>query len=129
MSRHLATPGEFEQFMAQLEPVPADRRSAIARMNFEQMAECPICGEPVRRRDRRDLIDGGLAHLLCTRREITPEPSGEQLQNAKRQERDKLEAMRAAAAGRIRERELRLRQTDGNRDHEAPKEGLVGKGA
>ena len=65
MSRHAATPGQFNRLMAQLEPVPADRRAAIARMNFEVVADCPQCGEPVRRCDARRLINGRLLHLNC----------------------------------------------------------------
>lgn len=55
--------------MAQLEPVSADRRPGIARMIFEGLGPCPVCDEPVRRCDRRVLIDVDddqlLAHLEC----------------------------------------------------------------
>jgi hypothetical protein len=69
MSHYPAIPDEFEALMAQLEPVSAGRRPGIARMIFEALGPCPVCDEPVRRCDRRVLIDVDddqlLAHLEC----------------------------------------------------------------
>jgi hypothetical protein len=76
----------------------------------EVVAECPICGRPVRRSDPRDLAlvtdparlgDVALCHLACTGREIPPDPPPEGYEEAKRAEERKLEALRTAVAARL----------------------------
>ena len=100
---------EFEELLAQLDSLPPGRHAAIARMCFKQVAECPVCGEPIRRCDKRTLIeiDGKrqLVHLslACAGREPERELSGEELQKAKDAPLKRLETLRAEAAGRRRE--------------------------
>ena len=65
MNRYPATPREFEALMDQLEHVPSDRRPAIARLIFEEVATCPRCAESVRSCDPRRLVGERLHHLEC----------------------------------------------------------------
>lgn len=67
--RTAATPAEFEALMASLdhlEHLDRERKAAIARLVFEVVADCPTCGEGVRRCDSRRLVNGFLFHLGCT---------------------------------------------------------------
>jgi hypothetical protein len=67
MVRTLVTPAEFEHLMASLDHLHLDRegKAAIARMVFEVVADCPTCGEGVRRCDPRRLVGDRLLHLEC----------------------------------------------------------------
>jgi hypothetical protein len=79
-------------------------RPAVIRMLVEEVAECPICGRPVRRNDPRDLTDTGLAHLVCTGRKIPPDPPPEGYEEANRREERKLAGLRGEVASRVRGR-------------------------
>jgi hypothetical protein len=102
VTRMRATPAEFQALMAWLEPVDPDRRGPIAQMMFEVVGDCPICEEPVRRCDARDLTDAGMAHPACTGRKLPPDPPPERYEEAKRKEERKLEALREEIAARKR---------------------------
>jgi hypothetical protein len=73
---------------------------SVERMLNEAGSVCPICGRPVRRRDRRVLTDGRLAHLACTGRPVDPDPPPEGYEEAKLTEVRKLAALRAEVAER-----------------------------
>ena len=75
-------------------------------LSEERVAECPICGEPVRRNQSRVLTDAGLAHLPCTGRKIPPDPPPEGYEEGKRREERKLAALRADVARRLGKPEL-----------------------
>jgi hypothetical protein len=66
--RAAATPREAEELREQLDLldyIDDERKTAITRMVFEVVVECPICEEPVRRCDSRRLVDERLMHLSC----------------------------------------------------------------
>jgi len=67
--RTLATPAEFEAVLSSLdhlEHLDRKRKAAIARLVFEVVSDCPVCGEGVRRCDPRRLVDDRLFHLGCS---------------------------------------------------------------
>ena len=103
-----ALPEEFEELMELLDHVAPDRRGPIARMLFEKVAECPRCGEPIRRCEKRAVVETNeepeLLHLVCAGREPERELSGEELQEAKDAPVRRWEALRAEAAEQRRRR-------------------------
>lgn len=65
--RRTATPGEVARWEQDLSPHMArERVVAVIAMLADVVGDCPACGEPVRRCDRRRLSENSrLAHLAC----------------------------------------------------------------
>jgi hypothetical protein len=65
VTARFATPREVAVWQEQLEPLEENRRVAVIRLLAEAVAECTVCGRPVRRCDRRVLLEGRLLHIAC----------------------------------------------------------------
>ena len=71
MSFH-ADRDQVARWLDELDSLPPDRGAAVIRLLGEVVADCPVCGLPVTRSDRRAPSEAGLGHLDCVGPAPTP---------------------------------------------------------
>lgn len=63
--RVTATPAEIRDWQEFLAPLSPDRAQAAMRLLAEVVGDCPTCQGPIRRSDRRRLVEDRLYHRGC----------------------------------------------------------------